>query len=294
MSAPNPQAIVVALKGTWSSNHGMCRCPVHDDRTPSLSVSRKPDGRVLLHCFAGCEGLQVIEALRGLGLWPGRTARPVAPPIFTPETEDEADARKRRRAQAIWQAAVPLPGTLGEVYLRSRRIAVSLPDALRFLGRHEHVTRPTLHPALVAAVQDEAGQVIAIQRTWLSDDGRGKAALDPPRASLARMGNGAVRLEPAARLMGLAEGVETALSAAERYGLPVWATLGASRLGEVWLPELCRGLMIFADNGEAGLKQAQLAAEAWRRRGRTVFIEPPPPGFGDWNDVAQAPGRKAA
>jgi hypothetical protein len=32
----------------------MACCPAHDDRNPSLSVRRAPDGRVLVHCFAGC------------------------------------------------------------------------------------------------------------------------------------------------------------------------------------------------------------------------------------------------
>ena len=31
------------------------RCPAHDDRTPSLTVSEGSDNRVLLTCHAGCE-----------------------------------------------------------------------------------------------------------------------------------------------------------------------------------------------------------------------------------------------
>jgi hypothetical protein len=40
----------------------MVRCPAHDDRRPSLSVEHTDD-RVLLHCFAGCETADVLEAL---------------------------------------------------------------------------------------------------------------------------------------------------------------------------------------------------------------------------------------
>lgn len=35
------------------SGYSAC-CPAHDDTTPSLSISEGPDGKILLHCFAGC------------------------------------------------------------------------------------------------------------------------------------------------------------------------------------------------------------------------------------------------
>ena len=41
----------------------MCLCPAHDDHTPSLSVTMTGDGKILLHCFAGCETRRVVEAL---------------------------------------------------------------------------------------------------------------------------------------------------------------------------------------------------------------------------------------
>jgi hypothetical protein len=44
------------------------RCPAHDDTSPSLSIGRGEDGRVLIHCHAGCEVAAVLDALKlGLG-----------------------------------------------------------------------------------------------------------------------------------------------------------------------------------------------------------------------------------
>lgn len=40
-------------------------CPAHGDKTPSLSVNEGDDGRVLLHCFAGC-GVEEVVAAMGL------------------------------------------------------------------------------------------------------------------------------------------------------------------------------------------------------------------------------------
>jgi hypothetical protein len=38
------------------------RCPAHRDLTPSLSVREGRDGRVLLHCWAGCDTAAVLAA----------------------------------------------------------------------------------------------------------------------------------------------------------------------------------------------------------------------------------------
>jgi hypothetical protein len=44
--------------GTWST-----RCPAHDDRGPSLAVRELDDGRILVHCFAGCDVHNVLAAV---------------------------------------------------------------------------------------------------------------------------------------------------------------------------------------------------------------------------------------
>ena len=41
----------------------MARCPAHDDRTASLSIGEGNDGKILLHCQAGCESSDVLSAL---------------------------------------------------------------------------------------------------------------------------------------------------------------------------------------------------------------------------------------
>ena len=41
----------------------IARCPAHDDRSPSLAIKDGDDGRVLLHCFAGCGTEDVLSAI---------------------------------------------------------------------------------------------------------------------------------------------------------------------------------------------------------------------------------------
>ena len=45
----------------------IARCPAHDDKGPSLAIRETDDGRVLVHCFAGCSVHEVIGAV-GLDL----------------------------------------------------------------------------------------------------------------------------------------------------------------------------------------------------------------------------------
>ena len=41
----------------------MACCPSHNDRSPSLAIAEKEDGRVLLKCFAGCSADEVLGAI---------------------------------------------------------------------------------------------------------------------------------------------------------------------------------------------------------------------------------------
>ena len=38
-------------------------CPAHHDRNPSLSIKVADDGRILLHCWAGCRNEDIVAAL---------------------------------------------------------------------------------------------------------------------------------------------------------------------------------------------------------------------------------------
>ncbi|MCY1206635.1 hypothetical protein D9M72_182090 [compost metagenome] len=66
MPAPSQllQQFLRRLEDVSSSARGFtARCPAHDDRNPSLSIKEGDDGRVLLHCFAGCTPQEVVADL---------------------------------------------------------------------------------------------------------------------------------------------------------------------------------------------------------------------------------------
>lgn len=59
------QTLINALSGVKSRGPGkwICKCPAHQDRTASLSVSETQDGRTLLKCFAGCDTEAILHAV---------------------------------------------------------------------------------------------------------------------------------------------------------------------------------------------------------------------------------------
>ena len=115
------------------------------------------------------------------------------------------------------------------------------------------------------------------------------------RLTTGNLGAGAVRLGALGRIMGLAEGVETALSAMQMAGMTVWASLGASRLHNVELPPEVEEVHVFVDNDEPGRTAAKRAADVHTSLGRRVYLRSPPDQCGDWNDflnlIADRDGR---
>lgn len=68
----NAESIAKVLGGRRSGSGWSARCPAHEDSKPSLSLTDE-NGKVLVHCHAGCEQRAVIDALRRLGMWPEKS-----------------------------------------------------------------------------------------------------------------------------------------------------------------------------------------------------------------------------
>ena len=276
--------IVESLGGTWRQNKGMCCCPAHDDRTPSLSVTlgRKA---ILFHCFAGCSNEEVIAALDRQGVR--------SRDLFDGAGAVAADRLAKRafnsNARRLWHSATAIPGTPAEVYLAQRGI-LRASDQLRYLQRTPLGPRGAVQflPAMLAAVTTDVG-VIAVHRTFL-DSGSGRlAGFDRPKRALGGLGCGAVRLAPpAAGRLGLAEGIESALSAMQLFGVPCWATLGNERFGLVAIPESVRELHLFIDNDPGGELADQRARQAYSASGRVIRSRAPASIGFDWNDELKA------
>jgi putative DNA primase/helicase len=196
-----------------------------------------------------------------------------------PAQEPEPDAK----AIALWRQAIPAPDTLAEQYLRARAITLQVPQTIKFIPYIDYMPRIGF-PAMVAVVQRPDRAIVAVQVTFLDPRGAGKANIANPRKTIGKLGTGAVRLGPAADCLGLAEGVETALSAMQLSGVPVWACLGSSRMAAVTIPSHIRSLCVFADNDPPGRSAAQNCVER-HRANREAFAQIPPTD--DWNSYLE-------
>jgi hypothetical protein len=286
--------IARALGGKQCANGGyVCRCPVpghgngRGDRRPSLSI-RDGDQALLVHCHAGCDQRDVIEALGARGLWQ-RTHRHNSGRHRGDDriARIEADTGVVKRTQAalrIWQASRPAEETPVETYLRSRGLSIPVPPSVRF---HSGLKHPSggIWPVMVALVTNGAdGTPLAIHRTFLGRDGGGKASVEPQKMMLGPCRGGVVRLAEPTELLMVGEGIETCLAAIQATGHPAWAALSTSGLRSLELPNCVRDVVVLADGDDPGEEAAQACAGRRKREGRRVRIARPPRGM-DFNDL---------
>jgi hypothetical protein len=61
------EEIAQLLRGKRSGAGWSARCPAHDDQSESLSIGEGHEGKLLLHCHAGCSFESIRAAIRALG-----------------------------------------------------------------------------------------------------------------------------------------------------------------------------------------------------------------------------------
>lgn len=277
--ADQADGIVRQLGGKWQGDFAMCRCPAHADSTASLSV-RVGDKAVLFHCFAGCTADAIMAALR--------SGKILAAVDHDPGQRHESKADHSKVALAVWRHAEPFPGTLADRYLRSRAIVPNGINA-RFDPRCQFGAGATkaFAPALIVPIEEDGG-VVAIHRTFLRPDGRGKADMPEPKWMLGNPGRGAVRWGgiPADGILRLAEGVEDAASVMNMLGtgMFVWPVLGIERYQAVAIPESIKTVVIYSQHGGEAARAIERATPHLTANGRQLVVKPPPHA-GDWNDL---------
>ncbi|TCU34081.1 DUF7146 domain-containing protein [Rhizobium azibense] len=182
------------------------------------------------------------------------------------ETEKRAqrDARRTFSAQEIWSEAQPLRGSQGEAYLVGRGIPPieawpwDCSNTLRFHPSLDYELDRTVGrmPAVVAAVLDPFGKLIAVWQIYMDQRKPVKAAIENPKVGRGPAAGGAVRVGGDAERVGGCEGLETgvAIWALEGFRMPIWPMLSTSGMMAFEPPIFLKRLSIFHD-GDKGLFQ---------------------------------------
>lgn len=273
--------------------HGPCPVCGGDDR---FRFDNKEGAGTFIcsHCGAG-DGLKLAQLFTGLGF------REVASQIdalignITPDTvrpkAEITDEERRVALRALWAQTKPVQyGDLADRYLTARGCGdTSYPKALRF-GTSIRDGEGGIRPCLAAVVSNAEGHPVTMHRTFLRPDGLAKAEMASPRKLMPGSipEGAAVRLsDGAASSIGIAEGIETALSASALYGLPVWAAISAGMLAKWCPPPGCEEVAIFGDSdpGFAGQAAAYTLAHRLAVKGIAVTVHVPDTMGYDWNDV---------
>lgn len=264
------------------------------------------------HCRAG-DGFRLVQIVYGFSA--GESLRLVAgalgmdggpvnlPPIACRDTvkndSEENTAKRKRNLRRLWSRSIPVePGDPVDTYLRmTRRLALpAVPLEIRYCEQLEYREETSgvwvtsgVFPAMIARILSPSGELAGIHRTYLTANGQKAPVKEPRKMVVAYRGatkGAAIRLQPASTVIGVAEGIETALACHLATGLPVWSTISAGGLASLVVPATVKELIIFADNDRSGTgeKAANALARRMLSEGRKVKILTPPAVGTDWAD----------
>lgn len=200
-------------------------------------------------------------------------------------TDDEKLAALRR----VWGEASRISeGDEAHRYLRGRGLALyDLPENVRTHPglRYQHEGTIATYPAMVALVTGSDGKARSIHRTYLQS--AQKAPVEAPKKLMQGLplAGAAIRLTPVSQVLGIAEGIETALAASELFGVPTWSCISAAGIESFEPPSGAREIVVFSDSDEnfAGQKSAYAAAHRLKLKGFSVEVCIPL-ATGDWLD----------
>ena len=240
------RSMFVRLKDTAKGSAGRWTDAATGEHGDLLDVVREALGLIAFGDVA-----REARAFLGMSHVEARSSTPV-------HHNTRAQAGSIEAGRRLFSMSQQINGTVVETYLRGRGItALHGTGALRFhprcYYRPDDLGPTETWPALIAAVTDLGGRLTGVHRTWLGQDGTGKAPIDTPRRAMGDLLGNAVRFGVPCSVMAAGEGIETTLSLrCALPGMAMAAALSAAHLAAILFPPTLRRLYIIHDNDPAG------------------------------------------
>lgn len=148
---------------------------------------------------------------------------------------------------------------------------------------------------LIARISGTDGKGVNIQTIELKPEG-GKIVRGDKKVMKGTLPKGcAIRLQPPQNgVLGIAEGIETALSASSLFGVPTWSVISTTGMMNWIPPEDVHTVVVYADNDENFAGQAAaygIANKLATVHKKKVEVRIPPVAGWDWNDVLKVQRR---
>lgn len=210
-----------------------------------------------------------------------------------PVARDRTDEEKREALRIVWgQAQAVTKGDPVWTYLHARTGLEVVPQDIRYHPALRYTDDEGryfgTYPAMLALLKYPDGKAASIHRTYLTADGQ-KADVPKPKKIMAGkpLKTTAIQFSGVSEYLGIAEGIETALRASIRFGVPIWAASNAELL-KSWVPPAgVRRVLVAGDNDVSFTGQAAAYALAQRlvREGYAVEVHIPDEVGKDWADT---------
>jgi putative DNA primase/helicase len=273
-----------------ANRHGPCPLCGGTDR---FRFDNK-DGRgtwICNHCGAG-DGAELVKRMAHVDFKvAAKMIEGIVGKVEKLPPPKQTKAATRDELNRMWKRAKPIErGSAVARYLLNRcSIMEGYPFQLRELDNGM--------PEMIAMVSDCLGEPITLHRTFLSWEGAkangvGRSARKLMPGSLPD--SIAIRLRYEVdgflssinpKVLGVAEGIETALSVRQLFGVQCWSLINSVMMAKWSPPSGVEKVIIFGDNDKNFAGQAAAYKLANRLSGKVEVEVRLPDQVGDWNDV---------
>ena len=278
-----------------NGKHGPCPACGGEDRFRFEDVdSRDGIAKGAYYCSQCEPGGGINLVMKVLGVEYKEAMETIAKIVGTvePSTHQAQKTMTPEKMRKIFKSTVPIrKGDPGHLYLVNRGLK-SMPKMLR-VGQIWEAETHKDQMAIVAVFTLPDGEAATMHRTYIKDGY--KLDIKAPKRflpNLKPLAGGAVRLYDVGPVLGVTEGLETAIACKEQWQIPVWATMGTAMMESFEPPKEVEQLIVFADNdiNFAGQKAAfTLANRIVIQRKIPVSVEvPDTPGIDFLDEIRGA------